>query len=122
MRLQNLRHCIAERRQMGMAQIIETGDFRIDLGTRTVRVRDRQLDLSSEEFDLLVFLVGHPSSIITPHTMLSTRSGDNRVRRAEVFHVLLSLRNKIEAGVGGGHYIRTEPWVAYRFHSTVKST
>lgn len=104
-----------------MAQIIKTGDFHIDLGARTARVRDRELDLSSEEFDLLVFLVGHPSSIITPHTMLSTRCGENRVRRAEVLHVLRSLRSKIEAGVDGGHYLRTEPWVAYRFNSTVKT-
>ena len=105
-----------------MAEIIKTGDFQIDLGSRTVRVRDRELELSSEEFDLLLFLVGHPSSIITPHTMLSTRCGQNRVRRAAAVQVLLSLRSKIETGVEGGHYLRTEPWVAYRFNSTVKSS
>jgi DNA-binding response OmpR family regulator len=102
------------------AHIIETDDFRIDLGARTVRVRDRELDLSSEEFDLLVFLVGHPNSIITPHTALSTKGSENRVRRAEVLRVLLSLQKKIETRVDGGHYIRTEPWVVYRFNSALR--
>jgi DNA-binding response OmpR family regulator len=104
-----------------MAKIIKTGDFRIDLEARTVRVCDRELELSSEEFDLLVFLAGHPTSVITPHTTLSTRCGENSVRRAEVLHVLPALQSKIEARVRGGHYIRTEPLLVCRFNSTVKS-
>jgi len=107
--------------QSGMARIIKTGDFRIDLEARTVWVCDRQLELSSEEFDLLVFLTGHPTSVITPHTTLSTRCGENLVRRAEILHVLPALRSKIEARVNSGHYIRTEPWLVCRFSSTVKS-
>ena len=46
--------------------IIECGDFKIDLTRRTVAVRDRELDRTSEEVDVLVFLAGHPQSLITP--------------------------------------------------------
>ena len=46
--------------------IIECGDFKFDLTRRTVAVRDRELDRTSEEVDVLVFLAGHPQSLITP--------------------------------------------------------
>jgi DNA-binding response OmpR family regulator len=95
-------------------EIIQAGDFRINVETREVSVREHKLPLSNDEFELLVFLVGHPTSIITPHTRLSTRWGRTLVHQAEVFRVLSQLRKKLEA-VGYSHYIRTEPWVVYRF-------
>ncbi len=53
------------------AAVIETGDFRIDLAARTVIVRGRELRLSSEEFNLLLFLTSHPKKMATPATVLS---------------------------------------------------
>jgi DNA-binding response OmpR family regulator len=96
------------------SEIVESGDFHIDLGSRQVRVRGKELWLTDEEFELLVFLVGHPTSIITPHTRLSTRWGRNVIHQAEVLRVLTHLRKKLES-VGCSQYIRTEPWIVYRF-------
>lgn len=99
------------------AHRIEVGDFRIDLDNRSVRMRDSKLSLSPEEFDLLVFMAEHPKRIITPHTMLSTRCGNGRERQVEMLPTLLSLRKKLQTVAGGLRYIRTEPWVCYRFES-----
>jgi len=96
------------------SEIIENGDFRIDLGARRASVRGQELRLSNEEFELLVFLIGHPTSIITPNTQLRTRWGHNLVRRADILHVLTELRKKLE-GAGCAHYLRTEPWIVARF-------
>ena len=95
--------------------VIETGDFRIELGSRKVSVCNRELHLDTEEFDMLVFLTGHPRRIVTPRTLLSTRWGDHEVRQADFLRVLTNLRKKIEAAGVSEHYIRTEPWVFYRF-------
>jgi DNA-binding response OmpR family regulator len=95
------------------SELIEAGDFRIDLAGRHVSIQGQELRLTSEEFDLLVFLVGHPTSIITPQTRLSTRWG-SRIHQAEVLRVLAQLRQKLEA-LGWSRCIRTEPWVVYRF-------
>jgi DNA-binding response OmpR family regulator len=95
------------------SEMIEAGDFRIDLAGRHVSIHGQELRLTSEEFDLLVFLVGHPTSIITPQTRLSTRWG-SRIARAEILRVLAQLRQKLEA-LGWSRCIRTEPWVVYRF-------
>ena len=94
---------------------IEVGDFRIDLDTRSVRIRDREISLSPEEFDLLVFMAAHPKRIITSHTKLSTRCGNHQVRQVEMLPTLLGLSKKLQTIAGGSRYIRTEPWVCYRF-------
>ena len=46
--------------------------FRIDIGSRSVTLREEKLELTSEEFDVLVFLVSHPQGLITPYTILAT--------------------------------------------------
>ena len=95
--------------------LVEVGDFRIDLDNRSVRIRDRELRLSPEEFDLLVFMAAHPKRIITSHTKLSTLCGNHQVRQVEMLPTLLSLRKKLQTVADGSPYIRTEPWVCYRF-------
>jgi len=96
-------------------RMISIGDFRINLQSREVWVRGKQLGLEREEFDMLVFLTGHRSRLVTSRTLLSTRWKEHEVRRADFLRVLASLRTKIEAAAGARHYIRTEPWVFYRF-------
>jgi len=96
------------------SETIEAGDFCIDLGSRAVKISGKELRLTEQEFELLVFLVRHPTSIITPHTRLSTRWGRNPVHQADVLRVLSQLRQKLEA-LGCTRYIRTEPWLVYRF-------
>jgi len=99
----------------GAGEVIEAGDFRIDLGNRKVAVRGQEVDLTTAEFDLLLFLVRHPKRAITSHTLLSTRCGDDSLRQTEFLPVLMGLRKKIEANSASPHYIRTEPWIFYRF-------
>jgi DNA-binding response OmpR family regulator len=102
---------------------IEAGDFKIDLTRRIVSLSGRELDLTSEEFDVLVFLAGHRQRLITPRTLLATSWTEHRVRQTQFLRVLMSLRGKLESAAGPGkHYLRTEPWVVYRFDPTSLST
>jgi DNA-binding response OmpR family regulator len=102
---------------------IEAGDFRIDMTRRSVALCGRELDLTSEEFDVLVFLAGHRQRLITPRTLLATSWSEHRVRQTEFLRVLMALRSKLETAAGPGkRYLRTEPWVIYRFDPTSGST
>lgn len=95
--------------------VIVTGDLRLDLQTHGVTIRGQELHLTEEEFEMLVFLVGHPKSIITPQTRLTTRwGGGNLIRQSDFLRVMAQLRKKLE-DAGCSHYIRTEPWVVYSF-------
>ena len=97
---------------------IEFGDFRIDLQNRTVTLRGEKLDLTSQEFDVLLFLISHPRRVITPQTMLATSWRPNPPQQTEFLRALLSLRKKLDALGGGTHYLRTESWVVYSFDPT----
>jgi two-component system KDP operon response regulator KdpE len=95
--------------------IIATGDFRIDLGTQRATVRGQELQLTQEEFEMLVFLARHHTNIITPHTRLTTRWGRESVRHSDFLRVLASLQGKLASLPGGVRYVRTEPWMVCRF-------
>ena len=97
-------------------QIVEIGDFHIDLQSRSVLVKDRSLHLTPKEFDLLVYLARHPGKVLTHRALLSAIWGENSVEQPEYLRVLVGhLRKKLEADDGGSRYIVTEPWVGYRF-------
>jgi two-component system, OmpR family, KDP operon response regulator KdpE len=96
--------------------VIEIGCFRIDTLGRTASLGGEALYLNPEEFDALVFLTRHLQGVVTPHTMLATIWTPDRPQQTEFLKTLLSLRKKIEAAASGKRYLRTEPWVVYRFN------
>jgi two-component system KDP operon response regulator KdpE len=106
---------------VSLSEMIESGDFKIDLAARTVTLRGEDLPLTSEEFDVLVFLARHPKRMVTPHTVLATRWDASGLRQTEFLRALVSLRKKLDAAGHGKHYLRTEPWVIYRFDPTSSS-
>ncbi len=106
---------------VSLTGMIESGDFKIDLAARTVALRGENLSLTAEEFDVLVFLAGHPQRMVTPRTMLATSWTANGLRQTEFLRVLLSLRKKLDAAGHGKHYLKTEPWIIYRFDATSSS-
>jgi two-component system KDP operon response regulator KdpE len=96
--------------------LIEIGDFRIDIPTRTVAVRRQETRLTPKEFDLLVYLAKHPGRVITHRALLGAVWGPNSVEQPEYLRVFIGhLRKKLEIDEHSPHYIITEPWVGYRF-------
>jgi two-component system KDP operon response regulator KdpE len=100
---------------------IRFGDFEIDLDERIVTLRGQELRLTSEEFDVLVFLASHPRSLVTPQTMLARSSTANQLGQTKFLTTLVSLGKKLDAAGHGRHYLQTEPWVIYRFDPTASS-
>jgi two-component system KDP operon response regulator KdpE len=107
--------------RVSFAGLVEFGDFKIDFAEQTVTLCGQQLQLSPEEFDVLVFLSSHPQHVVTPRTVLATNSAENRRRHTEFLRALMSLRKKLEVAGPGKQYLRTEPWVLYRFNPTSSS-
>jgi two-component system KDP operon response regulator KdpE len=98
------------------ASTIEAGEFHIDLGTRLVTVRGRQVRLTPKEFDLLLYLAKNPGKVITHHTLLAAVWGGMSTQQPEYLHVFINhLRKKLEPEDGSVRYIVTEKWVGYRF-------
>ena len=128
----SLRHLFAEtcdkaseqdtaKQSTSVTRRIRFGDFKIDLEERIVTLRDHELRLTSEEFDILVFLASHPRSLVTPQTMLAKSSTLNQLGQTRFLTTLISLRKKLDAAGHGKHYLQTESWVIYRFDPTASS-
>jgi two-component system KDP operon response regulator KdpE len=97
-------------------QDLEDGDFTIDLATRAIKVAGESVHLTPKEFDLLVFLFRNRGKVVTHRAILTAVWGGNSVEQTEYLRVFVGqLRKKIEKDLSSPRYIRTEPWVGYRF-------
>lgn len=94
---------------------IELGDFAIDIGAHSVLVRGRSVHLTPKEFDLLLLFARSPHRVLTHKVLLRGIWGSAGDNQPEYLRVLVAgLRKKIESG-DGHRYIRSEPWIGYRF-------
>lgn len=95
---------------------LEDGDFVIDPSTREVLVKGESIHLTPKEFDLLVFLFQNRNKVITHRAILTAIWGGNFTEQTEYLRVFIGqLRKKVEKKPSQPRYLRTEPWVGYRF-------
>src|SRR5215468_8837688 len=95
----------------------EAGDFRVDLESRRVHVRGREIRLTPKEFDLFVYMARHPNKVITHRTLLEAVWGEASQEQPEYLRVFMGqLRKKLEPDPSNPRYLVTEPWVGYRFN------
>jgi two-component system, OmpR family, KDP operon response regulator KdpE len=98
------------------ADVIDVGDFHIDIPGRRVEVRKQEVHLTPKEFDVLVHLAKHPDRVVTHRALLAAVWGPNSVEQTEYLRVCVGhLRKKLERDETAARYIVTEPWVGYRF-------
>jgi two-component system, OmpR family, KDP operon response regulator KdpE len=101
------------------AHKIEVGDFRIDLESRSIGVKGREIKLTPKEFDLLTYFAQRPGKIVTHRALLANIWGEESTENPQYLHVFVGhLRKKLQPDEGSPRYITTEPWVGYRFNPT----
>jgi two-component system KDP operon response regulator KdpE len=99
------------------SDVLEDGDFRVDLEARGVSVRGHEIHLTPKEYDLLVYFVRHAGKVLTHRTLLGAVWGGDYTEQGEYLRVFVGqLRKKIELDPSSPRYILTEPWVGYRFN------
>ncbi len=95
---------------------LKEGDFQINLATREVVVSGSSIHLTPKEFDLLVFLFRNRGKVVSHRAILTAIWGGNFTEQTEYLRVFVGqLRKKIEINPSQPRYVRTEPWVGYRF-------
>jgi two-component system, OmpR family, KDP operon response regulator KdpE len=98
------------------AAVLSDGDVEIDLSQHEAKVRGQAVHLTPKEFDLLVFLFRNRDKVVTHRAILAAIWGGNFTEQTEYLRVFVGqLRKKIEVDPSQPRYIRTEPWVGYRF-------
>jgi two-component system, OmpR family, KDP operon response regulator KdpE len=94
----------------------EIGDFKIDPQQRLVEVRGKPVHLTPKEFDLIQFFLANHGKVLTHRTILSAVWGSNSTEQPEYLRVFVgNMRKKLEENPAAPKYIKTEPWIGYRF-------
>ena len=98
--------------------IIEVGDLRMDLDNRRVTLADKEINLTSKEFELLELLATHAGKVYSRTTLLQMVWGKDYpgdVRTVDVH--IRRLREKIEHNASEPRYVQTKWGVGYYFRA-----
>jgi two-component system, OmpR family, KDP operon response regulator KdpE len=95
---------------------IEVGDFKIDPQQRLVEVSGKPVHLTPKEFDLIQYFVANRGKVLTHRAILSAIWGSGSAEQPEYLRVFIgNLRKKLEPDPRAPRYLKTEPWIGYRF-------
>jgi len=99
-----------------LGELLESGDFRVDLATHKAEILRKEIHLTPKEFELLAFMLRNAGKVLTHTRLLNAVWGRTYTDRLDAVYVLVrQLRKKIEPNPAVPKYIKTEPWIGYRF-------
>ena len=106
----------------GGPESVRVEGLEINLGTRRVLVRGQEIRLTPKEFDLLHYFVANPDVPVPHAKLLQAVWGPDYGNQVEYLRVFVNqLRKKIEIDPSHPRYLITEPWVGYRFATSLRN-
>lgn len=91
-------------------------DLEVDLASRLVRLRGKEVSLTPTEYDVLRLLVSNAGKVLTHRQILKQLWGATYLEQPHILRVNISnLRHKLETDPSRPRYIVTETGVGYRF-------
>jgi two-component system response regulator MprA len=76
---------------------LQFADLTLDIGSRTVRRGDREVELTPREFDLLALFMRNPNQVLTRSTLMQRVWGDDFFGESNVLEVVVgNLRRALE--------------------------
>lgn len=102
------------------AEAFETGiaskELHLDFDNRTILAQGKPVHLTPKEFELLRELVNNAGKAVSHRRLLQAVWGPDYGEETESLRVMVNqLRKKIEPDPAKPKFIRTEPWIGYRF-------
>jgi len=104
--------------QAGSARL-QFGELIIDFSGRVVTRGKVTSHLTPKELDVLRFLTQRANEAVSHRELLQTVWGPDYGDQVDYLRVVVkNLRKKIERSPEHPHFIKTEPWVGYRFDTS----
>ncbi len=98
--------------------VIETPDFAIDLATKRITCRGKDISLTPIEWGLVENLARNPGKLITQRQLLHEVWGPSYDTETNYLRVhFANIRRKLEPEPSRPRYFITEPGMGYRFES-----
>ncbi len=93
------------------------GDFCLDRDSYTVQIKGREVRLTPKEFQLLEFLMQNVGRVLTHKMLLAAVWERSYTEQLDSVRALVKqLRKKVEPNPAAPRYLKTEPWIGYRFY------
>lgn len=97
-------------------KVIVSGDIKLDYNFRRVMVKDKVIELTSKEFDLLELFLKNPGKVYTRENLLDIAWGFDYLGDVRTVDVhIRRLREKIEDNPAEPEYIKTKWGVGYYY-------
>jgi DNA-binding response OmpR family regulator len=98
------------------AEVLRVGEVVLDKKTHIVTIRERKIELTPSEFDLLAILMAAPGQVFSRADLLERLKGNTfeNVERTVDVHIR-NLRAKVEPDPANPQYVLTVFGVGYRF-------
>ena len=96
---------------------LRAGQLVIDFGARTVSNGGKTSHLTPKELDILRYLTHSANQAVSHRESLQAVWGPDYGDQVDYLRAIIrNLRKKLELNPDDPQYIKTEPWVGYRFH------
>lgn len=103
----------------GTSGKLQFGQLVIDFGARTVTRGAKSSHLTPKELDVLRYLTQHANEAVSHRELLQSIWGPDYGDQVDYLRVVVkNLRRKIELRPEHPHFIKTEPWIGYRFDNS----
>lgn len=95
---------------------IHSGDVMMDTESRRLFIQDKEINVTSKEFDMLLLLVTNPGKVYSRDSLLDTIWGQDYPGDARTVDVhIRRLREKIEPNASEPRYVHTKWGVGYYY-------
>jgi len=95
--------------------VFKSGKLSVDQNTRTVKVDDEEIKLTSTEYSILALMIRHAGCVLTHSFIIKEIWGIHYTENYQVLRVhIAQLRKKIEENPSIPKILITEPGVGYR--------
>lgn len=102
-------------KEQKMTEIV-SGDFTINTENRRLFILEREINVTSKEFDMLLLLVTNPGKVYSRDELLRTIWGEDYPGDARTVDVhIRRLREKIESNASEPKYVHTKWGVGYYY-------
>ena len=102
-------------KEQKMTEIV-SGDFTINTENRRLFILEREINVTSKEFDMLLLLVTNPGKVYSRDELLRTIWGEDYPGDARTVDVhIRRLREKIEPNASEPKYVHTKWGVGYYY-------
>lgn len=105
-------------REVEAHQLLSAGELKVDIDAHQVWSNNREIQLTSTEFDLLVYLMRHPGQVFSRTQLLNAVWGYNHLGYEHTVNSHINrLRAKLESDPSQPIFVHTVWGVGYKFEN-----